>query len=111
MTEIIPMAIACSQDLPKTARAFAMVRDGQVLGHAGAILAGPAYIVYSNIQQEGWKDIRAVLRLWRRIIGTIRHRGLPIQAIADPRIEASGRFLEHLGFHHLIGDTYEWEGQ
>ena len=110
MTEIVPLNQINPEPLSRTVRAFAMVRGDRVLGEAGAFIEAGAWVVYSDVTPEGWKDTRTALRLWRTVLAAIKDSGIPIQAIADPAIEASERFLEHIGFRRLIGQTYQWEG-
>lgn len=111
MTEIVPLDKIKTEQLPRTVRAFAMVRGDQVLGSIGAFLETGTYVVYSDVTPDGWKDTRNVLRLWRKVLEAIKDRGIPIQANADPEYEASERFLEHIGFRRLIGQTFEWQGE
>lgn len=111
MIEIVPLDKIKPKPLPRTVRAFAMVRGDTVLGEAGAFLENGTYVVYSDVTQEGWKNTRSALRLWRKVLAAIKGRGIPIQAIADPEYEASERFLEHIGFRRLVGQTFEWEGE
>ena len=110
MTEIVPLDKINPEPLSRTVRAFAMVRGDTSIGAAGAFLENGAWVVYSEITPEGWKDTRGALRLWRTVLAAIKDSGIPIQAIADPAIEASERFLEHIGFRRLAGQTFEWKG-
>ena len=88
-----------------------MVRDGEILGYAGVYLDGARYIMYANLCAAAWEEKRAVVRGWRRLIATVKTKGLPIHATADPKMEASARFLEHLGFARITGNVYRWEGE
>ena len=75
----------------------------------GVYLDGARLVMYANISKEGWRERRAVIRGWRRLIATAANRGLPIHAIADKKLATSAKLLEHFGFRHLVDDTYEWE--
>jgi hypothetical protein len=110
MIEIVPIADAPMPPLARTARGFAVVRNAEVLAHAGVYLDRDRYVMYGACSAAGLRERRSLIRCWRRLIAVVREKGIPIHALADPSVKRSARFLEHFGFRKLAGNLYQWEG-
>lgn len=95
---------------PKTtAKGFAALRDGEPLCIGGVYHSHDRTVVFANVKPEMRAYPIAGMKLARKVMEMVKSLGVTVYAMADCDVEASGRFLEHLGFKHLEGVVYEWQ--
>lgn len=75
--------------------------DDKILGFAGIFPHDNRLVVISSLTDELRRCKRAIVTGYRRILEIADRSRLPLQALADEKVEASERFLEHLGFRHI----------
>lgn len=92
----------------KTVRAVAFKDGDEVVGCAGLYLDGGRLVLFSDMRDEVRKAPRALVRAYRTLLGIAARIGLAVHAVPSPGIEASVRFLEHMGFRPLNLGVYEW---
>jgi len=93
----------------KSVRAIAVVDGDKVLGIGGVYLDDARQVVFAEITDELRSRPRLLLLAWRKLRAIIEKRKLPTHSLADEKVEASGRFLSHLGFSHIERGVYEWQ--
>ncbi len=92
-----------------TVRALAAVLDGEPLAIAGVHCDGNRHFAFASIKPVMRERYRKTgLRMARQLLQEWRDRGAPVYAVADERIEAAPRFLEHLGFREIGKGLYAW---
>jgi hypothetical protein len=94
---------------PRTVRAIAGVRDGEVLGVGGYYILGRRVFVFSDIKPEAMKEKKAIVRATKIVLGMVRKSGIPGMAIADDGIEGAEKFLSRIGFEKQPSGVYEWQ--
>jgi hypothetical protein len=95
--------------VPKTVRAFAAVKNGEVLGVSGTYIEGTVKVVFSKLTDELRKDKRAMVLGVRKVQSLYRDSKIPVRAAAE-NIKGSEMLLEHMDFE-LVGDgVYAWRG-
>lgn len=92
----------------KTVRAIAAVKDGRVIGVAGAYLLPAGLAVFGEFTDELKAHPRAMLRGWKTLRSMLDQSRLPAYVFCDRTFEAAERFLDHLGFQRIEGDIYQW---
>lgn len=94
--------------LKHSAEAIALLReDGEVVGCAGIFPESSRLVIFSQLTEEARADKRAIIKGYRHLLRIADTRNLPLHARPDPDIEASERFLSHMGFRKLTGDCWE----
>lgn len=66
--------------------------------------------VKPSIRKELKRYRRAIILTYRFIMDIVKQQILPVYSHADPDIEGSADFLEHIGFTHHKGEMYKWHG-
>lgn len=111
MTEIRPATLQDFERLkgrpPKTARAFAAVRDDAVIGIGGVYRGGVSLVLFSELTDAIRKDKRTLARLVRAVKSLMKGT---VYAHADEAIAGSEVLLEHMGFEPFQGRLYQWHG-
>ena len=87
----------------------AMVAEigGEALGIVGVLHARPL-TAFSKIDEQlkgGFGFIRKYIDQYRDLLNSYN---APIYAVCSKEIRGSSRFLKHVGFEHLEGDTWIW---
>lgn len=96
-------------DVPgRTMRAIAAVKDGRVIGVAGACLLPAGQMVFGEFTDELKAHPRAMLKGWKVLRALLDQSGLPAYTLCDRTFEAAERFLRHLGFEKYAGEIYVW---
>lgn len=90
------MLAAIDGPQPRTVRAIAALRDGEVAGVSGYLVDGGRAVVFSRI--IGKLPPKTIMRAARMTLAMAEESGLPIVAMPDPDIPGSKRFLSRLGF-------------
>ena len=90
---------------PKTARAFAVVKDTNVIGIGGIYRDGENKVLFSELTDEIRRDKRSLIGLIRAVKTLMRGR---VFSFADPDIDGSEVLLRHMGFEHFQGRFYQW---
>lgn len=85
-----------------------VAEDGDVVGVAGVYPAQFRLVMFADMLPAMRADKRALVRGIRMLMGMVKPKRIPIQAVADPAIEGSATLLKHLGFEHRTGDVYQW---
>ena len=98
----------------RTMRGFAYLEDGKPQAMFGVYYDKDRFVCFCEMRPE----FRRRLGEWRvrraMVAGVARARALlvslkaPVHALADPDVEASGRFLEYVGFEHVREGIYAW---
>lgn len=92
----------------RTVRALAFKDGERVVGCAGLYLDGGRLVLFSDMQDDVRKAPRALVKAYRTLLAIASRIGLVVHAVPSPGIEASVRFLEHMGFRHITLGVYEW---
>lgn len=92
---------------PKTARAYAVVKDEEVIGIGGVYRDGVSKVLFSELTDEIRRDKRTLIGLIRAVRSLMRGR---VFSFADPEIPGSEVLLEHMGFEPYEGRFYQWHG-
>lgn len=88
----------------RTARAFSVFRDGELVAIAGVTIEPSRIVAFSDIKEGVSAPKTTVWRTAKELLKRIQGFNLPIVAISSQNINNSDRFLECLGFQH-IGDA------
>lgn len=97
----------------RTVRAYAVEADGVVIALIGYYLDNGRAVIFSAINDEarkraGWYP-RAVLRCACTIVQEALKLGMPVLAVADPRVPGSDKLLERVGFARDYKDIFVWK--
>lgn len=93
----------------RTVRAVTVLEDERVLGIAGFYRDIDRLVMFVDVvDPQGWNAKRVVVKACRALLGAAAKTRLPVHAMADPAVEASERFLAHLGFRRLQGPIFQW---
>jgi hypothetical protein len=112
-TELVPataeqLQAFRGQELERSVRAVAAVRDGQVLGVAGIYPGQAGWVMFAELSDDVRRDKRLVIRGYRAVQDLARRRPMPVVAIADPEIPGSDILLEHMGFQRVAPEVFLW---
>ena len=111
MTEIRPATLEDFERVrtrpAKTVRAYAAVRDGEVLGVGGVYREGVSQVLFSEFTDAIRKDKRSLVRLLRSMATLMKGT---VYSYADEAIAGSEVLLEHMGFERYEGRVYQWHG-
>jgi N-acetylglutamate synthase-like GNAT family acetyltransferase len=94
---------------PRSVRAIAAEKDGEVIGCAGVYLHDGVRIMFSDLGPELRARPKWIIRGWRRLMEMVQASDIPVLAAADEDIPGAPAFLEHLGFQHVEGRLYRWQ--
>lgn len=95
----------------RSARCQAAEEDGEVVAIWGIYPQNTRYVMFSHLSPRFRENKRNFIVGIAAIKSLIASRpSMPVLAIADPEIEGSEILLEHMGFVHIIGRTYQWHG-
>lgn len=111
MTSVVPARPEHFRIPPaQTVRAVTVLEDDAVLGVAGFYRDLDRLVMFVEVHDpKGWQCKRAVIKACRALLGAAAKTRLPVHALADPAVEASERFLTHLGFRQLQGRIFQLE--
>lgn len=93
--------------LKRTARAWAALLQGEPICIGGYYQDGERTIAFSDfrpIMRE--KFTKTAVKMALMVMDELRQEGVTVHAGADCAVEAAGRFLEYLGFHHVEKGVY-----
>ncbi len=94
--------------LQRSAEAIALLReDGAIVGCAGVFPESCRLVIFSELTDEARADKRAMVMGYRRLLEIADRHSMPLHARPDPQIEASERFLAHMGFRRLTDECWE----
>lgn len=97
-----------------TFRGVTVLKDDEVMGIAGILYTSPMQCV-SEFKEDLRQHPKWILKTAKYLPALLDGCKSTVYASADGSIEASGRFLEHLGFvYHSLNDrnmkVYVWPG-
>jgi hypothetical protein len=116
--QIVPLTDEWSREffgsLPaKTVRGIAVLQDSKLWAVAGVYLSGSRWVMFFELVERPEKfstqEKRIMLLGYRAILSMIEDMPMPVQALADPDVVASDRFLTHLGFVPVSNRIYQWQ--
>ena len=94
--------------------AMAVEDDGELMAIAGVRYSNPR-MCFGNIKPELKKSPRTIIKLARLVTAVVEESEVPVYAIANEDEPTAPRFLEHVGFEHLMssddGEIYRWHQQ
>lgn len=114
MIKVIPatpeiLERALGMPAPRTVRAIAFEREGEILGCAGLYMDRSQQVLFGEFSDEVRRAPRSLVVAYRRLLKIAGRWRLPLYSHADEDIEASERFLEHMGFKRLKGRIFQWQ--
>jgi hypothetical protein len=94
--------------LKRSAEMISFVRDdGELVGCAGIFPETSRLVLFSDMKDDVRRFPRALVRGYRKLLEMADRRRMPLHALPDPSIEASERFLTHMGFRKLTENCWE----
>lgn len=104
----------CGGTFPDNIWAMAVEDDGKLLAIAGVRYSNPR-MCFGNIRPELKKSPRTIVKLARLVTAVVEDSDVPVYALADEDEPTAPRFLEHVGFDHIMstekGEVYRWHQQ
>ena len=101
----------CGGTFPDNIWGITAEEDGEVVGIAGIHYTNPR-MCFSNIKQSLKKSPRTIVRMAHAVREVMGKSEVPVYAIADKNEPTAPKFLEHVGFEHLMtssdGEIYRW---
>ena len=92
----------------KTVRAVVAEKDGRLIGIGGVIHTTPLQW-FGHVSDELRSHPKSLLKAAKIMRDMVESYDVPVYATTDDDVEASGRFLEHLGFHKMEDEEiYRW---
>ena len=91
----------------KSMRAIVIEIDGKVMGITGVIHTSPLQC-FGEFGDDLRVRPKALVRFANALKPILNSYESAIYCVADEQIEASGRFLEYIGFEKTDGDLYKW---
>lgn len=94
----------------KSVRGIVALKDGKPVAACIAEMDDTCWKMLMDWKPElrpfGFAEKRVLVSGFRRMLKMLG--GLPIQAFCDLQYEGADKLLEHLGFHRMEGEVYEW---
>lgn len=81
---------------PKTIKAFAAVKEDDVVGIAGMFKAGLVWMLFSDMKQDVLNDKRAMVTALRSIRKLVDNARIPVYAKADENAEGAETLISHI---------------
>ena len=113
MSNIVPATAEMIHSLPgvrisATCKAMALVYDGKVLAVGGMYQENSRWTIFLRKSPEfdAKRYAKSIVKGARKMLESAK--GIPVNAIADPKIQGSEKLLEHLGFNGAGKGVYEW---
>lgn len=92
----------------KSLRAIACEYDGRVIGITGVIHTSPLQC-FAELGDEIRSRPKVLVKFANALKEILDSYNSAIYVVADKKIEASDRFLEHIGFEKVEGEElYKW---
>lgn len=91
----------------RSMRAVVVTVDQIPLGLGGVYYEDDKIIAFTRIKPELRAYPFAIYKAARLVMEMVERRGGTVFAVADPSVDRSEAFLEHLGFERM-GEVYQW---
>ncbi|MHB0965499.1 MAG: hypothetical protein ACYC36_03505 [Bellilinea sp.] len=113
MSKLVPATADMIHSLPGvrigvTCKAMALIDDGKVLAVGGMYQENSRWTIFlrKSPDFDAKRHAKSIVKGSRKMLESAN--GIPVNAIADPKIHGSEKLLEHLGFNGVGKGAYEW---
>lgn len=92
----------------KSCRAMVATEDQDVIGVWGIYPQNTRYVLFASFTEQFRQSKRnfvLAVASARKLISA--RPSMPVLSVADPEISGSEVLLKHMGFEHVVGNTYQ----